>query len=71
MSNDAQTTQLALMVILADVSFDSYLSMQIADGEFYKDVGLVDQNVIINTQAGILGYMDYGTFNEMVDSQRK
>ena len=69
MSNDAQTTQLALMVILADVSFDSYLSMQIADGEFYKDVGLVDQNVIIDTQAGILGYMDYGKFNEMVDNQ--
>jgi len=69
MSTEAQTTQLALMVILADVGFDSYLEMQLADGEFYKDVGLKDQNVIIDYQAGILGYMDYGMINEMVDSQ--
>jgi len=27
--------------------------------------------VIIDTQAGILGYMDYGMINEMVDSQWK
>ena len=71
MSTEAQTTQLALMVILADVGFDSYLEMQLADGEFYKDVGLRDQNVIIDYQAGILGYMDYGMINEMVDSQWK
>jgi len=71
MSTEAQTTQLALMVILADVGFDSYLEKQIIDGAFYKDVGLVDQNVIIDYQAGILGYMDYGKINEMVDSQWK
>ena len=71
MSTEAQTTQLALMVILADVGFDSYLEMQLADGEFYKDVGFRDQNVIIDYQAGILEYMDYGIFNEMVDSQWK
>ena len=71
MSIEAQTTQLALMVILADVGFDSYLEMQLVDGEFYKDVGFRDQNVIIDYQAGILGYMDYGIFNEMVDSQWK
>ena len=71
MSSEAQTTTLALMVILADISFDSYLDKQIIDGEFYKDVGLQDQNVIIDYQAGILGYMDYGKINEMVDSQWK
>jgi len=71
MSTEAQTTTLALMVILADTSFDSYLEKQIIDGAFYKDVGLVDQNVIIDYQAGILGYMDYGKINEMVDSQWK
>jgi hypothetical protein len=71
MSTEAQTTTLALMVILADTSFDSYLQKQIIDGAFYKDVGLVDQNVIIDYQAGILGYMDYGKINEMVDSQWK
>ena len=71
MSTEAQTTQLALMVILADVGFDSYLEKQIIDGAFYKDIGLQDQNVIIDTQAGILGYMDYGMINEMVDSQWK
>lgn len=71
MSTEAQTTQLALMVILADVGFDSYLEKQIIDGAFYKDIGLKDQNVIIDTQAGILGYMDYGMINEMVDSQWK
>jgi len=27
--------------------------------------------VIIDYQAGILGYMDYGMINEMVDSQWK
>ena len=71
MSTEAQTTTLALMVILADISFDSYLDKQIIDGAFYKDVGLQDQNVIIDYQAGILGYMDYGMINEMVDSQWK
>jgi len=71
MSTEAQTTTLALMVILADTSFDSYLQKQIIDGAFYKDVGLVDQNVIIDYQAGILGYMDYGKINEMVYSQWK
>ena len=71
MSTEAQTTTLALMVILADTSFDSYLEKQIIDGAFYKDVGLQDQNVIIDYQAGILGYMDYGKINEMVDSQWK
>jgi len=71
MSSEAQTTTLALMVILADISFDSYLDKQIIDGEFYKDVGLQDQNVIIDYQAGILGYMDYGKINRMVDSQWK
>ncbi len=71
MSTEAQTTTLALMVILADTSFDSYLQKQIIDGAFYKDVGLQDQNVIIDYQAGILGYMDYGMINEMVDSQWK
>ena len=71
MSTEAQTTTLALMVILADTSFDSYLEKQIIDGAFYKDVGLQDQNVIIDYQAGILGYMDYGMINEMVDSQWK
>jgi len=71
MSTEAQTTTLALMVILADTSFDSYLEKQIIDGAFYKDVGLQDQNVIIDYQAGILEYMDYGMINEMVDSQWK
>ena len=71
MSTEAQTTTLALMVILADTSFDSYLEKQIIDGEFYKDVALQDQNVIIDYQAGVLGYIDYGKINEMVDNQWK
>ena len=71
MSAQSQTTQLALMVILSDMNFESYTQKQIKDGEFYKDVSLRDQNVIIDYQAGILGYMDYGMINEMVDSQWK
>jgi hypothetical protein len=71
MSAQSQTTQLALMVILSDINFESYTEKQIKDGVFYKDIGLKDQNVIIDYQAGILGYMDYGMINEMVDSQWK
>ena len=69
MSAQSQTTQLALMVVLSDANFNSYLEKQIQDGQFYQDSLYVDQNVIIDTQAGILGYMDYGMINEMVDSQ--
>ena len=69
MSSQSQTTQLALMVILSDINFESYTQRQIKDGVFYKEVSLRDQNVIIDYQAGILGYMDYGMMNEMVDSQ--
>ena len=71
MSAQSQTTQLALMVILSDMNFESYTQKQIKDGVFYKDVSLRDQNVIIDYQAGILGYMDLGMINEMVDSQWK
>ena len=71
MSTQSQTTQLALMVVLSDINFESYTDKQIKDGKFYKDIGLKDQNVIIDYQAGILGYMDYGMMNEMVDSQWK
>ena len=69
MSAQSQTTQLALMVILSDINFESYTQRQIKDGVFYKEVSLREQNVIIDYQAGILGYMDYGMMNEMVDSQ--
>ena len=71
MSSQSQTTQLALMVVLSDINFESYTDKQIKDGQFYKDIGLKDQNVIIDYQAGILGYIDYGMINEMVDSQWK
>ena len=71
MSSQSQTTQLALMVVLSDINFESYTDKQIKDGQFYKDIGLKDQNVIIDYQAGILGYIDYGMMNEMVDSQWK
>ena len=71
MSTQSQTTQLALMVVLSDINFESYTDKQIKDGQFYKDIGLKDQNVIIDYQAGILGYIDYGKINEMVDSQWK
>lgn len=71
MSAQSQTTQLALMVILSDINFESYTQRQIKDGVFYKEVSLREQNVIIDYQAGILGYMDYGMMNEMVDSQWK
>jgi hypothetical protein len=71
MSAQSQQMQLSLMVILSDIKFEDYVSKQIKDGEFYKDIGLRDQNVIIDYQAGILGYMDYGTMNEMVESQWK
>ena len=59
------------MVILSDINFESYTQRQIKDGVFYKEVSLREQNVIIDYQAGILGYMDYGMMNEMVDSQWK
>jgi len=71
MSSQSQTTQLALMVVLSDINFESYTDKQIKDGQFYKDIGLKDQNVIIDYQAGILGYIDYGMMNEMVDNQWK
>jgi len=71
MSSQSQTTQLALMVILSDINFESYTEKQIKDGVFYKEVSFREKNMIIDYQAGILGYMDYGMINEMVDSQWK
>ncbi len=71
MSTQSQTTQLALMVVLSDANFNSYLEKQIVDSQFYQDSLYVDQNVIIDYQAGIMGYLDYGTINEMVDQQWK
>ena len=71
MSAQSQTTQLALMVVLSDANLNSYLEKQIQDGQFYQDSLYADQNVIIDYQAGIMGYLDYGTMNEMVDQQWK
>jgi hypothetical protein len=72
MSAQSQTTQLALMVILSDLKFDDLLATELRDTQFYQDVPFYEyKNMIIDTQAGILGYMDYGMINEMVDSQWK
>tara|TARA_R100000655_G_scaffold49204_1_gene86718 strand:- start:354 stop:1751 length:1398 start_codon:yes stop_codon:yes gene_type:complete len=71
MSTQSQTTQLALMVVLSDANFSSYLEKQIQDTQFYQDSLYADQNVIIDYQAGIMGYLDLGIINEMVDQQWK
>ena len=71
MSAQSQTTQLALMVVLSDANFSSYLEKQIQDTQFYQDSLYADQNVIIDYQAGIMGYLDLGIINEMVDQQWK
>lgn len=72
MSAQSQTTQLALMVILSEIKFDDLLATQITDTQFYEDLNFYqDQNLIIDYQAGILGYMDYTLINEMIDSQWK
>jgi len=72
MSAQSQTTQLALMVILSDLKFDDLLATELRDTQFYQDVPFYEyENMIIDTQAGILGYIDYGMINEMVDSQWK
>ena len=69
-SNEAQTTQLALMVVLSDISFTDLTSTQIQDVNYYEDLTFYNtQDVIQDNGANIIGYMDYLAINEMVDSQ--
>ena len=69
-SNEAQTTQLALMVVLSDISFTDLTSTQIQDVSYYEDLTFYNtQDVIQDNGANIIGYMDYLAINEMVDSQ--
>lgn len=68
-SNEAQTTQLALMVVLSDISFTD-LTSTITDTNYYEDLTFYNtQDVIQDNGANIIGYMDYLAINEMVDSQ--
>jgi hypothetical protein len=68
-SNEAQTTQLALMVVLSDISFTD-LTSTITDTNYYEDLTFYStQDVIQDNGANVIGYMDYLAINEMVDSQ--
>tara|TARA_R100000742_G_C4279496_1_gene104239 strand:- start:6724 stop:7926 length:1203 start_codon:yes stop_codon:yes gene_type:complete len=69
-SNEAQTTQLALMVVLSDISFTDLTTTQIQDVNYYEDLTFYNtQDVIQDNGVNIIGYMDYLAINEMVDSQ--
>lgn len=68
-SNEAQTTQLALMVVLSDVNFTD-LTSTITDTNYYEDLTFYSlQDVIQDNGANLIGYMDYLGINKMVDSQ--
>tara|TARA_A100001201_G_scaffold143739_1_gene147090 strand:+ start:4204 stop:5400 length:1197 start_codon:yes stop_codon:yes gene_type:complete len=68
-SNEAQTTQLALMVVLSDVNFAD-LTSTITDTKYYDDLVFYDtQEILQDNGANIMGYIDYLNMNEMVDSQ--
>ena len=69
MSIESQTTQLALMIVLADTDFNSYTDKELLDRQFYEDVNLyLDQNMIEDTNLDLF-YMDYLGMNELVDLQ--
>ena len=69
MSVESQTTQLALMIVLADTDFNSYTDKELLDRQFYEDVNLyLDQNMIEDTNLDLF-YMDYLGMNELVDLQ--
>ena len=68
-SNEAQTTQLALMVVLSDVNFTD-LTSTITDTNYYEDLTFYSlQDVMQDNGANLIGYMDYLGINKMVDSQ--
>ena len=69
MSTEAQTTQIALMVVLADTGFDSYTDKQLLDNQFYEDVNLYLNQTMIEDINLDLFYMDYLGMNELVDLQ--
>tara|TARA_Y100001963_G_scaffold156860_1_gene251496 strand:- start:925 stop:2256 length:1332 start_codon:yes stop_codon:yes gene_type:complete len=69
MSVESQTTQLALMIVLADTDFNSYTDKELLDRQFYEDVNLyLDQNMIEDTNLDLF-YMDYLGMNKLVDLQ--
>ena len=69
MSVESQTTQLALMIVLADTDFNSYTDKELLDRQFYEDVNLyLDQNMIEDTNLDLF-YMDYLGMNELLDLQ--
>ena len=69
MSVESQTTQLALMIVLADTDFNSYTDKELLDRQFYEDVNLyLDQNMIEDTNLDLF-YMDYLEMNKLVDLQ--
>ena len=69
-SNEAQTTQLALMVVLSDVNFTDLTTTQIQDTNYYEDLTFYNtQDMIQDNGANLIGYMDYLGINKMVDSQ--
>lgn len=70
MSNEAQTTGIALMVILADNDFSSYTTRQLADTQVYQEVDLYVNQTIEDVNQGML-YMDYLSMNELLDLQWK
>ena len=69
MSVESQTTQLALMIVLSDIDYNSYTDKELVDRQFYEDVNLyLDQNMIEDTNLDLF-YMDYLEMNKLVDLQ--
>ena len=69
-SSKGQATQVALMLVLSDISLSDLTKVEIVDREFYTDLNYYDtQNIIQGNNTDLLEYMDYLTINEMVDSQ--
>lgn len=69
-SSKGQATQVALMLVLSDISLSDLNTVQIVDREFYTNLDFYEtQNIIQGNNTDLLEYMDYLTINKMVDSQ--
>jgi len=69
-SSEGQATQVALMVVLSDISLSDLTTKTIVDRDFYTDLTFYENQIITQSNdTNLLEYMDYMTINEMVDSQ--
>lgn len=69
-SSEGQATQVALMLVLSDITLADLTRVNIVDREFYTDLTFYEpQEIMQSNNTDLLEYMDYLQINEMVDSQ--